>query len=61
MRVLSIHVELSLGVAADQLEHLDRVLDQFEDFCTVTQSVGEGIEIRLFVSDANGMLVKGVR
>lgn len=45
MRVLLKEAKLHLGVAADQLEQLDRVLSQFEDFCTVTQSVGQGIPI----------------
>ena len=61
MRVLSIHADLTLGVAADQLEHLDRVLNQFEEFCTVTQSVGQGIDIQLSVVDANGATLKGLR
>ena len=60
MRVLSIQADLSLGVSGEKLEHLERVLDQFEDFCTVTQSVGEGIDIRLRVTDVNGVLLKGV-
>jgi hypothetical protein len=32
---------------AAQLEQLERVLGQFEGFCTVTQSVGEGISIKV--------------
>ena len=58
MRVLSMHAELQLGVAAEQLEHLDRVLAQFEEFCTVTQSVGQGIAIATRVLDAQGRVLK---
>lgn len=60
MRVLTMHARLTLGVAADRLAHLDRVLDQFEAFCTVTQSVGQGIPISLEVFDATGRCLKPV-
>ncbi len=58
LRVLSMQVQLTLGVAADTLQHLERVLDQFEAFCTVTQSVGAGIPITVRVLDAAGTVVK---
>lgn len=58
VRVLAMTAELKLGVPADQLQHLDRVLTQFESFCTVTQSVGQGIPITVHVSDANGVMLK---
>ena len=54
MRVLNMTAALHLGVPAAQLEHLDRVLSQFEAFCTVTQSVGQGIPITVQVFDATG-------
>ncbi len=38
--------------------HLDRVLEQFEAFCTVTQSVGAGIPIAVQVFDASGAQLK---
>jgi uncharacterized OsmC-like protein len=59
MRVLGMTATLHLGVPAAQLEHLDRVLAQFEDFCTVTQSVGQGIPIAVQVIDADGQRLKG--
>ncbi|HET8695649.1 MAG TPA: OsmC family peroxiredoxin, partial [Aquabacterium sp.] len=40
------------------LQHLDRVLDQFEAFCTVTQSVGQGIPVKVMVSDSEGKQLK---
>ncbi len=58
LRVLAMQVTLTLGVAADTLQHLDRVLDQFEAFCTVTQSVGAGIAITVGVVDSDGKQLK---
>lgn len=37
---------------AASLEHLDRVVSQFEAYCTVTQSVGQGIPITIEVFDS---------
>jgi uncharacterized OsmC-like protein len=45
LRIESIRVRLTLGVPAAKLEHLDRVLERFEDYCTVTQSVRLGSRI----------------
>ena len=58
LRVLGMEVRLSLGVVAADLQHLDRVLSQFEDFCTVTQSVGAGIPVAVQVFDAGGTQLK---
>lgn len=58
LRVLTIKAVLTLGVAGASLEHLDRVLAQFESFCTVTQSVGEGIAVSVEVWDAAGLRLK---
>lgn len=58
MRVLSMQARLRLGVKASQLDQLDRVLEQFEQFCTVTQSVGLGIPIHVRVLDAQGVVLK---
>ena len=58
MRVLKIDAKMHLGVAADQLEHADRVLSQFEEFCTVTHSVGQGIPVHTRVLDAHGVILK---
>lgn len=58
LRVLKMTAALHLGVPASSLEHLDRVLDQFEAYCTVTQSVGQGIAIELQVFDSTGQRLK---
>lgn len=58
MRVLNMVATLHLGVPAAQLAQLDRVLGQFESFCTVTQSVGQGIPIKVRVLDADGLVLK---
>ncbi|WP_374594503.1 OsmC family protein [Aquabacterium sp.] len=58
LRVLGMQARLRLGVPAASLEHLDRVLSQFESFCTVTQSVGQGIPVSVEVLDADGVVVK---
>lgn len=58
MRVLHIEAKIHLGVEASKLEHLDRALEQFQEFCTVTQSVGQGIPIHIRVMDATGLILK---
>lgn len=58
VRVLAMKAQLTLGVPAASLQHLDRVLSQFEQFCTVTQSVGQGIAITVEVRDALGVQLK---
>lgn len=58
LRVLKMTAALHLGVPASSLEHLNRVLDQFEAYCTVTQSVGQGIPIELQVFDSTGQRLK---
>ena len=58
LRVLEIKALLTLGVPASSLEHLERVLGQFESYCTVTQSVGQGIAISVEVVDALGVRLK---
>lgn len=54
-RVKRIDVELTMAAAAGSLEHLDRLLAQFEDFCVVTESVRQGIEVQVRVRDGSGV------
>jgi uncharacterized OsmC-like protein len=58
LRVLTMKAVLTLGVAGPSLDHLDRALEQFEAFCTVTQSVDKGIAITVEVWDAAGLRLK---
>ena len=43
---------------AEALEHLERVLGSFETYCTVTQSIAQGIPVRVSVLDAQGAVLK---
>lgn len=58
LRVQRITVALKLGKPAEEMEHLDRVLAQFETFCTVTESVRSGIPVEVSVFDSTGKQVK---
>ncbi|HET7792834.1 MAG TPA: OsmC family protein [Rhizobacter sp.] len=58
LRVTGMLAELTLGVEATRLEHLDRVLSQFEAFCTVTQSVAAAFPVEVRVRDAAGSQLK---
>lgn len=59
LRIQRIHVQLELGKTAGEIEHLDRVLSQFEEFCTVSMSVRQGIAIDIEVRDGAGAVLKG--
>jgi len=59
LRIQRIHVQLELGKTAGEIEHLDRVLSQFEEFCTVSMSVRQGIAIDIQVRDGAGAVIKG--
>ena len=58
LRVQNISVKLTLGVAASSLAHLDRALEQFEEFCTVGQSVRQGIPVTIEIYDSEGLRLK---
>jgi organic hydroperoxide reductase OsmC/OhrA len=52
LRILAINVEIHIGVPGATLENLDRVLSQFQDFCTVSSSVSTGIPVHVSVIDS---------
>jgi hypothetical protein len=54
LRVLSMSTTLTLGVPADTLEHLDRVLATFEDCCAVTQGVSQATPVTVSIFDVHG-------
>lgn len=58
LRVQEIKVRIRLGVAAASLEHTERVLAQFEDFCTVTASVRQAIPVTVEIEDSTGLRLK---
>ena len=53
LRILAISVDIRIGVPGSTLENLDRVLAQFQDFCTVSSSVSAGIPVNVTVVDSN--------
>ncbi|MBI5901726.1 MAG: OsmC family protein [Rhodocyclales bacterium] len=59
LRVGSVDVAIRFDSPADSMEHLDRVLGQFEDFCVVTQSVRSGFPVNVSVRDGSGKVLKG--
>lgn len=59
LRVQAIAVDIRFEAEAAAIGHLDRILDQFEGFCTVGASVARGIPIHVSVSDGTGHTVKG--
>ncbi|HUZ75170.1 MAG TPA: OsmC family protein [Stellaceae bacterium] len=58
LRVLGMKVTITLGVDPEALAHLDRALAQFEDFCTVSQSVRAGIPFTVTVKSPDGRVLK---
>jgi uncharacterized OsmC-like protein len=55
LRVQQIDVAIQLGKEGAEFTYLDRVLGQFENFCTVTQSVQAGIPVKITVTDGKGV------
>ena len=58
LQVQRIVVRVTLGVPASTLEHLDRALLQFEEFCAVAQSVRHGFDVAVEVYDSAGTRLK---
>jgi|SRR5690554_4681794 len=58
LRINRMQVELNLGNAAADIDKLERVLEQFENFCVVTQSVRSGIDVDVTVLDNNGQVLQ---
>lgn len=57
MRIGGFNVEIRLGRAVDAIRFSDRCLQQFEDFCVVTESVRKGIPVTVRVVDGAGRTV----
>jgi uncharacterized OsmC-like protein len=54
LRVVAMTARLTIGVPAEGVEHLQRILTTFEDFCTVTGSVRQAFPVTVEVFDARG-------
>jgi uncharacterized OsmC-like protein len=57
LRITHIDVAIELPEAAASYAQAGRVLQQFEDFCVVTQSVRSGLTVDVTVRDVTGALV----
>ena len=57
LRVARIAVEIDLPGAAADYAQIERILSQFEDFCTVTESVRAGVTVEVSVRDAAGAVL----
>lgn len=58
-RIPRAEVVLRLPDAAAGYQNLERILDQFENFCVVTQSVRAGIEVGVRIEDGTGAVLRG--
>jgi organic hydroperoxide reductase OsmC/OhrA len=58
LRVLNMTAEIRMGALASALDQVEHVLAQFEEFCTVTQSVRQGIPVTIQVFDGAGVQLK---
>jgi len=56
-RIAGIDVTLSMSEKLGELPHQQRCLEQFEDFCVVTESIRRGIPVTVTVVDAAGAVV----
>lgn len=58
LRVTGMEVTITLGAEPESLPHFERALAQFEDFCTVSQSVRSGIPFTVSVKSPGGRVLK---
>lgn len=54
LRIGRLGVTIHLAEPAGDIKHFDRCLQQFEDFCIVTESVRSGIPVGVRVVDVRG-------
>lgn len=53
-RIAGLDVAIALSDEAGAIGHLERCMEQFEDFCIVTESVRQGIPVAVRVLDKTG-------
>lgn len=58
-RIPRAQVQLHLAEGGGAHQHLERILEQFEAFCVVTQSVRDGIAVDVTVRDVDGNVLLG--
>lgn len=58
-RIPRAFVEIHLAEGGEAHAQLDRILAQFEEFCVVTQSVREGMDVEVTVKDMHGRVLLG--
>lgn len=56
-RISGLDVRIDLADDASALGHFERCMEQFEDFCIVTESVRQGIPVAVHVVDKSGRTV----
>lgn len=54
LRVTQLDVEINLGREQSELPDIGKALEQFENFCVVTQSVRHGVPVSVVVKDSAG-------
>ncbi len=58
-RIPRARVEITMAEHPGAHKQFERVLAQFEEFCVVTQSVRDGIDVEVVVRDADGRVLLG--
>lgn len=58
LRIGKVAVEIALPEAAAEYAQIDRILAQFEQFCTVTESVRAGVPVEVTVKDGTGAVLR---
>jgi len=56
-RITHIAVAITLGNEPENIAHFERIINQFEDFCVVTQSVRRGIDVSVDIYNQQGKLI----
>lgn len=57
LRVARIDATIQLPDDPQSYHSLDRILQQFEQFCVVTESVRHGVEVNVSVADSTGQVL----
>jgi uncharacterized OsmC-like protein len=58
LRIGKVAVEITLPEAAAEYTQIERILAQFEQFCTVTESVRAGVPVEVTVKDGTGAVLR---